>query len=124
MDRWIIILQSVLALAFLATATVKLIGVQFYVEAFERFGYPQWLRIVAGLIEVLGAMGMVVGIFYPVWAILAGLLVVATLVGAFASHLRVHDPLWKLWQAPLLCGLSLVVVVTHAASLGLGVSSG
>lgn len=120
MDKLIIVLQSVLALAFLATASVKLIGVQFYVEAFDRFGYPQWLRMVAGLVEVLGALGMIVGIFYPVWAILAGLLVAVTLVGAFASHLRVHDPLWKLWQAPLLCGLSLVVVATHAASLGLG----
>lgn len=87
-----IVLQVVLGLAFLGAGGSKLAGAQQMIEDFDRFGYPRWFMYFTGAVEITGALAVLVGIFVPVLAVLGGLLLAATMVGAVATHLRMKDP--------------------------------
>jgi putative oxidoreductase len=78
-------LQGVLAAAFLAAGSSKLAGVPFMVELFDQIGVGQWFRVVTGVVEVAGAVALVV----PGLASLAALWLGATMVFAVATHVFV-----------------------------------
>ncbi|AWN37935.1 DoxX family protein [Methylobacterium radiodurans] len=78
-------LQIVLALVFLAAGGAKLAGIPMMVQVFDLVGVGQWFRIVTGLIEVAGAIALLI----PTYAGLAALLLGCTMVGAVLAHLTV-----------------------------------
>jgi putative oxidoreductase len=78
-------LQSIVAAAFLAAGLAKLAGVPFMVQLFDQVGLGQWLRIVTGVVEIIGAFALV----YPGLASIGGLWLGGTMVGAVATHLLV-----------------------------------
>ncbi len=82
-----IVLQGLLALAFLMAGSTKLLGIPMQVDSFKRYGYPQWFRLVTGAVEVTGAAGMVVGVWVAEIAIAAGFWLAATMVGAVYTDL-------------------------------------
>jgi hypothetical protein len=49
------ILRVVVALAFFAAGGARLAGAPFMVQLFAQVGIGQWLRIVTGTVEILGA---------------------------------------------------------------------
>src|ERR1700730_17909400 len=53
-------LQGIIAAAFLAAGFAKLAGVPFMVELFEQIGLGQWFRVVTGVVEVTGAIALLV----------------------------------------------------------------
>jgi len=55
---WIV--QGLLAAAFLAAGGAKLAGVPMMVQIFDQIGMGQWFRVVTGLVEVIGAVALVV----------------------------------------------------------------
>ena len=67
-------------------------GAKQQVEGFNHYGYPQWFRIVTGIVEVIGGAAVIIGIWYPVIATLAGLWLGITMLGALFTHIRVKDP--------------------------------
>ena len=76
------------ALFFAATGLGKLFGAASMVHNFEVYGYPQWLRIAVGYVEVFGAIGLLAPSFASVAAASLG----AVLLGAGYTHLRLgHD---------------------------------
>jgi putative oxidoreductase len=86
-----IVLQILLALMFLMAGFSKFKDKR-QVEAFEHYGYPQWFRIVTGIVELVGAIGMIVGIWYPMVAHLAGVWLGITMLVAVITHIRAKDP--------------------------------
>ena len=78
-------LQGILAAAFLAAGVVKLAGIPFMVDLFEQIGLGQWFRIVTGVVEVTGAVALLV----PGLASAGALWLGVTMVGAVATHLFV-----------------------------------
>ncbi len=78
-------LQIILALAFLAAGGSKLAGVPMMVQLFHAIGVGQWFRIVTGLIEIVGAVGLLV----PGFAGPAALWLGFTMVCATTTHLAV-----------------------------------
>jgi putative oxidoreductase len=78
-------LQGIVAAAFLAAGLAKLAGAPFMVGLFEQIGLGQWFRIVTGLVEVTGAVALLV----PGLASIGGLWLGGTMVGAVATHLFV-----------------------------------
>ena len=78
-------LQIVLALAFLAAGGSKLAGVPMMVQLFDGIGIGQWFRIVTGLVEIVGAIGLLV----PGFAGPAALWLGFTMVCATITHLTV-----------------------------------
>src|SRR5258706_3505309 len=77
-----LILQGLLAAAFLAAGGAKLFGVPTLVQLFDQIGAGQWLRIVTGLVEVAGAVALLV----PAFAALGAAWLGATRLLALLTH--------------------------------------
>ena len=75
--------QVVLAGMFLLAGGSKLAGAAAMVALFDAIGVGQWFRYVTGLIEVVSAVALLVPSLAPFGAVA----LVATLVGAVATHL-------------------------------------
>ena len=78
---WIV--QGLLAAAFLAAGGAKLAGVPMMVQIFDQIGMGQWFRIVTGLVEIIGAVALVV----PGFAALGAAWLGATMFFAVLTHL-------------------------------------
>ena len=78
-------LQGVIAAAFLAAGFAKLAGVPFMVDLFAQIGLGQWFRVVTGVVEVTGAVALLI----PGLASIGALWLGGTMVGAVATHLFV-----------------------------------
>lgn len=106
-----VILQVFLGLAFFGAGSSKLAGAQQMRDNFDRFGYPRWFMYSTGAVEVVGAFGILAGIFVPVLAFWGGLLLAATMVGAVFTHLRMKDVGSKIAPPAILLVLTIIVVV-------------
>lgn len=81
------ILQVILALAFLAAAGAKLASVPMLVQEFNLIGLGQWLRYVAAIVEIIGAIALLTPRFVAYGALwLAITMFFATLAHVFAMH--------------------------------------
>jgi len=69
--------------AFLLAGGAKLAGLPMMVDVFDRIGFGQWFRIVTGIVEVAGAVGLVL----PATAAIAGLVLSAVMACAALTHL-------------------------------------
>jgi putative oxidoreductase len=77
--------QLLLALAFLGASSGKLLGKPEMIALFDAIGIGQWFRFVTGLLELAGAVLIVVPKTRSIGAsVLAGVM-----VGAIATHLFV-----------------------------------
>src|SRR6201996_1523607 len=52
------VLQGVVAAAFFAAGTAKLVGADYMVELFNEIGVGQWFRYLTGAVEVAGALAL------------------------------------------------------------------
>jgi len=76
-------LRILLALAFGAAGAAKLAGAPQMVQVFEAIGFGQWFRYVTGVVEVGGAVLLLV----PATGFIGGLLMTVTMAFAIATHL-------------------------------------
>jgi len=77
------VLQGLLAAAFLAAGGAKLLGAAMMVQIFDQIGMGQWFRVVTGLVEVAGAVALLV----PGLATLGAAWLGATMFFAVLTHL-------------------------------------
>jgi uncharacterized membrane protein YphA (DoxX/SURF4 family) len=83
------VLQILLALIYLAAAAAKLLAVPMMVAVFEQIGFGQWFRIVTALVEIAGAVALLV----PGFAGPGALWLACTMAGAIIAHLTaLHTP--------------------------------
>ena len=92
----IIIVQVVLGLLFVGIGSMTVAGRKMFLENFRRFGYPQWFRIVTGSLEVLGGIGLLIGIWLPWLAVLASAGLILVMLGAVVTEVRTREPLQRL----------------------------
>lgn len=78
-------LQVVLAIVFLGAGGAKLAGVPMMVEIYDLLGLGQGFRIVTGLVEIAGAIGLLV----PGFALGAAVWLACTMAGAVLAHVLV-----------------------------------
>jgi uncharacterized membrane protein len=98
-------LQVLLALAFVGGSGLpKLVGESYAVQIFDDLGTGQWLRIVIGLLEVAGGIGLLV----PRLAGLAATCLIALMVGATGAQLFFLNEGY--WFTPVIFGVLLAVV--------------
>jgi putative oxidoreductase len=76
------VLQVLLGLAFLGAASGKLLGKAEMVGLFETIGLGQWFRYATGLLEVAGAVMIVV----PRTRFLGAVLLCVVMIGAVLTH--------------------------------------
>jgi putative oxidoreductase len=80
-------LQCLLAAAFFAAAGAKLASVPMLVEEFDKIGFGQWFRYVTALVEITGAVALLIpgkAAYSAVW--LATTMFFATLTHLFILH--------------------------------------
>jgi putative oxidoreductase len=85
------VLQGILALMFLMAGFGKVTGSKMHVEAFTHWRLPQWFRVVTGLVELAGAVLLIVGYWVPASAMAGALLLAVTGIGGILTHVRVKD---------------------------------
>jgi putative oxidoreductase len=78
---WIV--QGLLAFAFIGAASGKLMGKPEMIGLYDAIGIGQWFRYVTGLVELAGAVLLLI----PKTRIIGGGLLAATMLGAIATHL-------------------------------------
>ena len=78
-------LQVLLALAFVAAGSGKLLGSADMIALFDAIGIGQWFRYVTGLLELLGAGLLIV----PRKAAFGAVLLACVMAGAVVAHLAV-----------------------------------
>lgn len=104
-------LQALLGALFVVTGGTKLVGVDQQVESFERWDYPQWFRVVTGLVEVSGGIALAGGLFMTGLTVAGAVLLLGTMLGAVYTHaIRVGDPMSETVKPALL--LVLVLIAT------------
>ena len=81
---WIV--QALLALAFLGASSTKLMGRPDMVALFAAVGIGQWFRYVTGILELIGAVLILV----PKTRSIAAGLLVAIMFGAIMTNLNLH----------------------------------
>ncbi|MFN2350286.1 MAG: DoxX family protein [Thioalkalivibrio sp.] len=102
------IVSWVLALIFLLSGGAKLVGLEFEIEAFTRWGYPLWFMYLAGALEVIGGIALLV----PRVSALASAGLAAFMIGAVATHV-VHTE----W-AMLVVALAIMLTAAWRAWAG------
>lgn len=117
MNVVIIILQVVLGLAFLMAGGMKLIGAKQSLRQRDHLRVMPWFWRVTGVLEVLSAIGLFVGLWVPVVAVVASLLLAATMIGAFSTHMLRRDPFANASVSLVLLVLVLIVIVVHWSTL-------
>lgn len=86
-----IILAALLAIVLLGAGATMTLAVSFQRDTAAHLGFSinAFRRI--GVLELLGAIGVLLGLAIPTIGVLAAAGVVALMVGAAISHLRVRD---------------------------------
>ena len=79
------LLQAASAAMFVMAGVPKLTGAESMVHVFAALGLGQWFRYFTGVLEVVGAVALLV----PVLAGLGALWLTAVMVGAVIAHLTV-----------------------------------
>ena len=78
-------LSGLVALAFLGAGGAKLAGTAVMVELFAKVGLGQWFRYFTGLLEVVGAIGLLMSRY----AFYAAVLLAMVMVGAIIAEVAV-----------------------------------
>lgn len=106
------LVKVVLFVFFLMTGTKIISGKM--ADEFKRFGLPSFFNFLTGAFEIVGAIGMLIGIWIPTVALLAGLLLGGTmLAAALALIVLARDPFKKAIPALVLFVLSLGISLYH-----------
>jgi hypothetical protein len=98
------VLALLLALIFLTLGTAKVVAVQPMRERAAEVGLSTMAYRRIGVLEIAGAVGLLLGAIQPLIGALAGAGLLLLLGGAVVAHLRAGDGPRKLAPA-VLCGL-------------------
>ena len=98
-------LTLLVAVVFMAAGGAKLIGNSGMVQEFTQIGIGQWFRHFTGILEVSGAIGVLI----PKFRFRAALLIAAVMIGATVTNLFIlHIPVLARLTSVLL-GLALTL---------------
>ena len=111
-----IILQVILGLGFLMFGFMKF-GSKQMVEGFKHYGYPGWFRVFTGIVELISAALVIAGIWNETLAAWGGLFIVATMIGAIFTHIKIKDTVKEMMMPIILLILGLVLLLINFGSL-------
>jgi uncharacterized membrane protein YphA (DoxX/SURF4 family) len=109
----VIVLSVLLAAVFVASALFKVVRNPTGADAAYDLGYPIRLWRVVGWLEIVGALGLLVGLFYRPAGEAAAVLLIALMLVLVLSHLRVKAPPAKLGTPLALGALAALTLLLH-----------
>jgi uncharacterized membrane protein YphA (DoxX/SURF4 family) len=112
-----IVLQSLLILYYVFSGSAKIAGVKYWVDIFNNLRIAQWFRVVTGIVQLVGAVVLVMGYWTADVIAWGSIWLGITMIGALLAHLRVKDSVGK--TMPPVVFLLLIVVLTIMNADGL-----
>ncbi len=83
------------------------------IQEFKKYGLPDWLRDLVGILKLTFALLLLLGIERQPLAIVGSLGIAALMGCAFFVHLRVKNTVFKMLPSLTLLALSLVIAVIN-----------
>lgn len=111
-----IVLQVLLGIGFLSFGYAKFTSPDMK-EGFKHFGYPGWFRVFTGIVELIAAIFVLVGIWQLTLAAWGGFLIAATMIGAILTHIKIGDTLKGMMMPIILFILGSTVLILNFNSL-------
>jgi uncharacterized membrane protein YphA (DoxX/SURF4 family) len=109
-----VVIAILLALAVIASGVAKLVKTPQVVEQLTGIGVPlSWFPPLATA-EILGGLGLLIGIGVAALGVLAGVALALYYAGALLIHRRAQDP--NITPAAVLLVLAVLAVITRAVS--------
>ena len=105
-----IVLQALVAASVIFVWVVRYENI---VQEFKQYGLPDWLRDLVGILKLTFALLLLLGIQRSFLAMIGGLGVAGLMGCAFAIHLRVKNPAFKMLPSLTLLVLSLIIAVIN-----------
>jgi putative oxidoreductase len=102
-------LSFILGAWFIGSGMTKLLGIESQVQNFQNWGYPDWFRILTGLLEVTAALLLIASILVGRLATIGALLLVCIMVGATYTRIVNNEPASTIVLPILLLALALLV---------------
>lgn len=107
-------MQVILAVFILVGGFIKLLRIPFQVEHWQHYQYPLWFMSVIGFIELIGAIGMIGGLWYRNLAVGSGVLFVLLMIGAIHAHIfRAHQSIVMIIPSMICLLLSIIVIIKN-----------
>lgn len=78
---------GLLTLMFLFAGVTKLTGMEMHVVSFDNWGLPQWFRSIVGVLEVVGAVLVII----PTTREKGAIILIALMLGATLVHLKAGE---------------------------------
>lgn len=79
-----------------------------FTAEFERYGLPSF-RVLTGILEVLGSLGLALGFYYPIFTTLASAGLSALMFCGMLVRIRIKDSLIQILPAFILFCLNLAI---------------
>jgi hypothetical protein len=111
----LIILTALLGLATAFSAVGKFSKNPKAVDMLRQLGITDSQIRTLGIVEVLGALGLLVGIWIPILGLLAAIGFVLYFLGALIKHVRAKDAAKDVAPAVVLLVLSIIVTILQFA---------
>ncbi|MGM9950159.1 MAG: DoxX family protein [Lysinibacillus sp.] len=105
------ILLGVLAIVFMIVGYGKLSGSRSYYFAFIRWRLPDWFRLFTGVVEMLGAFLLFLGIWFATSILFGAILLLLVCIGGTLVHLSAKDSTEDMIPILLLGLLSLILIL-------------
>lgn len=112
-----IVLQSLLILYYLFSGFAKVIGAKYWVDIFNTLRLPQWFRIVAGLVQLVGAIVLIIGYWVEGAVAWAGIWLGITMLVAVLAHIRVKDQFGKTVTPVVFLVFIIILTMLNADNL-------
>jgi uncharacterized membrane protein YphA (DoxX/SURF4 family) len=112
-----IVLQSLLIAYYIFSGINKITGAKYWVDVFNEIKLPHWFRVVTGVIQLVGAIILIIGYWYTEAIVWGAIWLGITMIGAIIAHVRVKDPFSKTAAAIVFAVLIGILVCIHANSL-------
>lgn len=112
-----IILQSLLVLYFVFSSIAKMAGAKFWVETFDHLKLSQGFRAFTGFVQLVGAIGLIIGYWYSGMIGWASVLLGITMLVACLAHIKVKDSFSKIVPALLFAVINIILIFITAGDM-------
>ena len=105
-----IVLQALVAASIFFVWVVRYDNI---IQEFRQYGLPDWLRDLVGILKLTFALLLLLATPRPSLAMIGSLGIAGLMGCAFAIHLRVKNPVFKMLPSLIMLVLALIIAVVN-----------
>jgi DoxX-like family len=118
----VIFLQLLLTITFLVVPVSRIFGAPTLQQVLS-LGVPTWLIWVANVVELSGAVLLLLGLRFDLLGVIGALLIASSMVGATLLHMRSGNLFAEVPWTIVIFGFCLIVVLLHWQTIQLALKN-